>query len=99
MELTTLLPYMGILLCPIAMGLMMWMMHRNMGGSTDQAASSEQTPTARLAALREVVRGTAADRPGVLLPAFTHHPAGSRRPGWSSPRAAADPAATKSFRR
>ena len=52
MELTTLLPYMGILLCPIAMGLMMWMMSRNMGGHVDQAPLG-QTPTERLDVLRE----------------------------------------------
>lgn len=52
MELTTLLPYMGILLCPIAMGLMMWMMSRNMDGRVGNAPM-EQTPADRLAALHE----------------------------------------------
>src|SRR5688572_23875606 len=53
MELTTLLPYIGVLLCPIAMGLMMWMMNRNMGRYAGQAESTEQMPAERLAALRE----------------------------------------------
>ena len=40
MELTTLLPYIGVLLCPIAMGLMMWMMNRNISGHIDQVPIS-----------------------------------------------------------
>jgi hypothetical protein len=53
MELAALLPYIAILACPIAMGLMMWMMSKNMGGHTDQATPVEQTPSERLAVLRQ----------------------------------------------
>lgn len=53
MELAALLPYIAVLACPIAMGLMMWMMSKNMGGHTDQATPIEQTPSERLAVLRQ----------------------------------------------
>jgi hypothetical protein len=53
MELAALLPYVAILACPIAMGLMMWMMSKNMGGRTDPAPPSEQAPSERLVVLRQ----------------------------------------------
>lgn len=53
MELATLLPYIAVLACPIAMGLMMWMMSRNMGGHSASTPPGEQTPAARLGALRQ----------------------------------------------
>ena len=56
MELSTLLLAVAILGCPIGMGVMMWMMNKQMGGQHNQAVSAGQLPaepTARLAALRE----------------------------------------------
>lgn len=54
MELSTLLVFVAVLACPIGMGLMMWMMNRNMAGQ--QQGHSMPSPTAasaRLDALRE----------------------------------------------
>jgi hypothetical protein len=53
MELETLLYFVALLACPVGMGMMMWMMGRNMGGHAGQATPPEQTPVERLAALRE----------------------------------------------
>jgi len=55
MELSTLLLLAGVLACPIAMGGMMWMMAKNMGGQSSQAASGDHLPANskdRLAVLR-----------------------------------------------
>ena len=51
MELSTILIVAAVLACPIAMGLMMWMMNKNMGGDSHQSMSS--TDPDRLKALRE----------------------------------------------
>ena len=51
MELSTILIVAAALACPIAMGLMMWLMNRNMGGDSHQSMSS--TDPDRLKALRE----------------------------------------------
>jgi DNA-binding transcriptional MerR regulator len=51
MELSTILIIAAALACPIAMGLMIWMMNKNMGGDSHQSMSS--TDPNRLKALRE----------------------------------------------
>ena len=51
MELSTILIIVAALACPIAMGLMMWVMNKNMGGDSHQAMSG--TDANRLKALRE----------------------------------------------
>ena len=51
MELSTILIVAAALACPIAMGLMMWMMNKNMGGDSHQSMSG--TDPDRLKALRE----------------------------------------------
>ena len=50
MELSTILIVVAALACPIAMGLMMWMMNKNMGGDSHQSMSG--TDADRLNALR-----------------------------------------------
>lgn len=55
MELSTLLLLVGSLACPIVMGMMMWLMSRNMGGQSGQTISATHpsaTSKERLAALR-----------------------------------------------
>ena len=55
MEPTTLLLLVGALACPIGMGVMMWMMNKQMGGQSSQSMPGGQTSTnatERLAALR-----------------------------------------------
>lgn len=51
MELSTILIVAAALACPIAMGLMMWMMNKNMGGDSHQSMSG--TDADRLSALRK----------------------------------------------
>jgi len=51
MDPSTILIAVAVLACPIAMGLMMWMMNKNMGGDSHQSMSG--TDADRLGALRE----------------------------------------------
>ena len=51
MELSTILLIVAALACPIAMGLMMWMMNKNMGSDSHQSMSG--TDGDRLNVLRE----------------------------------------------
>ena len=51
MELSTILIIITALACPIGMGLMMWMMNKNMGGDSHQSMSG--TDADRLNVLRE----------------------------------------------
>ena len=51
MEFSTILIIAAVLACPIAMGLMMWMMNKNMSGDSHQSMSG--TDAERLNALRK----------------------------------------------
>ncbi len=51
MELSTILIVVAALACPIAMGVMMWMMNKNMGGDSHHSMSG--TDADRLNVLRE----------------------------------------------
>ncbi|MCE7981800.1 MAG: hypothetical protein DYG89_11445 [Caldilinea sp. CFX5] len=51
MELSTLLLFFAVLACPVGMGLMMWMMNRNMG--SNHATSSHISGSDRLQALHQ----------------------------------------------
>ncbi|MGH2536126.1 MAG: hypothetical protein ACRDHL_01890 [Candidatus Promineifilaceae bacterium] len=53
MEPGTLLLLVGVLACPIAMGLMMWWMNKNMGSQSGQSMPGQASETERLKALRE----------------------------------------------
>jgi len=44
MEPATLFLILGVLACPIGMGLMMWLMNKNMGGRFSHAVSGYQAP-------------------------------------------------------
>lgn len=54
MELSTILIIAAVLACPIAMGLMMWMMNKNMGGDSHQSMPGAAAD--RLKALHEQQR-------------------------------------------
>ena len=45
MQLNTLLVFLAILACPICMGIMMWMMNKNMGGQQDHSTMSHTMHT------------------------------------------------------
>jgi len=51
MELSTILVFVAVLACPIAMGVMMWMMNKNMSGDSHQSMSG--TDADRLNVLRD----------------------------------------------
>ena len=56
MDLTTLVLGLAALACPIGMGLMIWMMSKNMRGQHSDSTTGDQLPTnpdKRLAALRK----------------------------------------------
>jgi len=60
MELSNILIIGAALACPIAMGLMMWMMNRNMGGQQDHSMPGHTMHTSeadRLKALRQQQQG------------------------------------------
>lgn len=52
MELSTILLLVATLACPIAMGLMMWLMNKNMGGQASSGHHPPATSQEWLAALR-----------------------------------------------
>jgi len=56
MELSTVLLILAVLICPISMGIMMWMMNRNMSGQQDHSMpghTSHASEADRLKALHE----------------------------------------------
>ena len=54
MELSSLLLFVAVLACPIGMGVMMWMMNRNMGGQPQgHSMPGHAAAETRLDALRE----------------------------------------------
>ena len=56
MELATLLLFVGVLACPIAMGVMMWMMNKNMSGHQSHSMPDSASELDQLHSLREQQR-------------------------------------------
>ncbi len=53
MQLSTLLLFVGVLACPIVMGVMIWMMNKNMGGEKNHSMEGDAPQVDQLQALIE----------------------------------------------